>query len=76
MKCVVENCENKEELGNFKGNLCMPCYDYFKQKYTELRERKNNIYSQAYRNDINNCIDILSLAETLDLAKTWEERKI
>jgi hypothetical protein len=41
-KCVVKDCENRSDQGRFKGEMCLPCYNFVVLGKGE--------YSQAYRN--------------------------
>lgn len=41
-KCIVLNCANHSEEGEFVGDLCAPCHQF-------VAEGKGR-YSQAYRN--------------------------
>jgi len=41
-KCVVKDCENRSDQGRFKGEMCLPCYNFV--------VLGNGEYSQAYRN--------------------------
>lgn len=45
IKCVVPNCVNESDQGDFAGCVCMPCYEYLLLK--------SGTHSQAYRNDID-----------------------
>jgi hypothetical protein len=58
-KCVVKDCENRSDQGRFKGEMCLPCYNF-----VVLGEGE---YSQAYRNflaklRISVCAKLLSRA--------------
>ena len=44
-RCIVKDCGNHLDAGLFIGDVCAPCYEF-------LTKRKG-IYSQAYRNTMN-----------------------
>lgn len=41
-KCIVKDCENHSNEGGFKGDVCLPCYEF-------ITTGKGK-YSQMYRN--------------------------
>ena len=42
--CIVPGCENRTDLGDFDGPLCLPCADFIRGKKSP--------FSQAYRNEV------------------------
>ena len=42
--CLIPGCRNRTDLGDFKGDLCLPCYHYV--------VRGTGTHSQAYRNEL------------------------
>jgi hypothetical protein len=41
-KCIVYNCKNKRNEGNFIGDFCFPCWEFIIKGVGK--------YSQIYRN--------------------------
>jgi len=64
--CNVEDCKNKSWQGVFKGNLCIPCYEYCKEIY----EGKNKA-SQVYRNHYEECKIYLKQCEIYEITEKY-----
>jgi len=44
MKCIVKDCQNQGNKGEFIGELCVPCHEFITQG--------KGVHSQIYRNFI------------------------
>jgi hypothetical protein len=50
-RCLVLNCENHTDEGDFVGDLCSPCYGFI--------TKGTGTCSQAYRNAMATAVNIL-----------------